>query len=407
MGHARRASLPSSAPFPLSSQEYFIARPLRITRHPARHQVTAIKIPRGANRPHFSAQMRRQRERRHTSFTRYATPGPIANVCPPRTSDACLSYPTAPGFKNDTRSHAPRPCRYTELAVAAADFLFTSSEDAIPTSTRSRRVLHVSLLRQTLARSSNGVPPDFTLASPAMLGTTAPSFGPSVFQLTGTRSPSVMLQPARRRVVSRLPSTARAPRFKLHSPAQGEHRSSRGKSSPVTLHPAHRRDSRSRLNLPQRAEGLPHQHTSPYFVRLTAHDAPWGSAPPSAPPRLAFGTFLAGRGRTQRTPSPRTHATPACHTQFPHQQTEGAALLSVSLYCHLHCGRTQRTSFQCTLRAHTRAVANTVRTSERKPVALLPASLYHHPRRRGTQHITLHPAPIMEADVVYISDRKV
>jgi hypothetical protein len=162
-------------------------------------------------------------------------------------------------------------------------------------------VLHVLLLRQTLARS-NGVPPDLTLASPAMLGTTAPSFGPSVLQLTCTRSPSVMLQPARRRVVSRLPSTARAPRFRLHSPVQGEHWSSRGKSSPVTLHPAHRRDSRSRLNLLQRAEGLPHQHTSPYFVRFTAHDAPRGSAPPSTPPRLALGTFLAGRGRTQRTP---------------------------------------------------------------------------------------------------------
>ncbi|KAJ7870801.1 hypothetical protein B0H14DRAFT_3439891 [Mycena olivaceomarginata] len=220
-----------------------------------------------------------------------------------------------------------------------------------------------------------------TLASPAMLGTTAPSFGPSVFQLTGTHSPSVMLQPARRRVVSRLPSTARAPRFKLYCPAQGEHRSSRGKSSPVTLHPAHRRDSRSRLNLPQRAEGLPHQHTSPYFVHFTAHDALGGSAPPSTPPGLA--------------------------RWLPDQQTEGAALLPISLYRHPHCGRTQRTSFQCTLRPHTRAVANTIRTSERKPVALLPASLYHHPRRRGTQPITLHPAPIMEADVVRTSDRKV
>jgi hypothetical protein len=53
MGHARRASLASSAPFPLSSQEYFIARPLRITRHPARHQVTATKNPKRCKQATF------------------------------------------------------------------------------------------------------------------------------------------------------------------------------------------------------------------------------------------------------------------------------------------------------------------------------------------------------------------
>ncbi|KAJ7789552.1 hypothetical protein B0H14DRAFT_239369 [Mycena olivaceomarginata] len=96
-----------------------------------------------------------------------------------------------------------------------------------------------------------------------MLETTAPSFGPSMFQLTGTRSPSVMLQPAQRRVVSRLPSTARAPRFKLHSPAQGEHR--HGVSPPPSHYTPLTAAIADRYS-PASERALPHRHTPVFFM---------------------------------------------------------------------------------------------------------------------------------------------
>ncbi|KAJ7362978.1 hypothetical protein DFH08DRAFT_799984 [Mycena albidolilacea] len=154
------------------------------------------------------------------------------------------------------------------------------------------------------------------------------------------------------------------------------------------------RASRSRLNLPQRAEGLSHQHTSPYF----------GSAFYSTPTCVGY---IPRRARKDAAHTLPTHAR---YTRMPHLASapvNGRRSAPPSLPLPPSPLRKDAAHIlPMHARAHTRAIANTVRTSEQKPVVLLPASLYH-PRRRGTQPITLHPAPIMEADVVRTSNRKV
>ncbi|KAJ7774439.1 hypothetical protein B0H14DRAFT_3508516 [Mycena olivaceomarginata] len=89
----------------------------------------------------------------------------------------------------------------------------------------------------------------------------------------------------------------------------------------------------------------------PSCSRVSTHE--WGSAPPILP-RLAFGTFFAGRGGSQRT------------------------------------------SFQCTL--HTQLAV--VRTGERKPGALLPAPLHHQsPTQRTPLYAHYTQLPFVAADV--------